>query len=450
MRHSVALNIKKCRGCTTCIKSCPTEAIRVRSGKATILPGRCLDCGTCVQVCPHQAVQSQHSDFYMLRRFRYNIAVPDPALYAQFQRLDNIDIVLNGLKSIGFNGVFESAAAAELLADCLDHRTGDGTLVPELSPACPVVVRLICIRFPDLLGHISPVITPLELAAILARRRAVEATGLSPDEIGVFTIVPCTSQVTAASAPAGLMRQVVDGAFAVKDIYLALLEPMRQLDPDNLKPMSAAGAAGVSWAFAGGEALSRRDKQYVVVDGIQNVIKMLEEIEDGRIPDADLIELRACTQGCLGGCLNVENPFTAKMRLKGLISSLSPTRPPAAGREEVSDILDYTKRPEFFPTYQLDSNRRRAMEKMMAIQKLEAQLPGLRCGSCGAPSCRAFAEDVVMGRASEDDCIFKVRERMQHMAGASGADGYLPAPFRRHLNDPPPLPDDKLQGGDSQ
>ena len=53
----------------------------------------------------------------------------------------------------------------------------------------------------------------------------------------------------------------------------------------------------------------------------------------------------------------------------------------------------------------------------MAIQKLEAQLPGLRCGSCGAPSCRAFAEDVVMGRASEDDCIFKVRERMQHMAG---------------------------------
>ena len=442
MRHSVALNIKKCRGCTTCIKNCPTEAIRVRSGKATILPGRCIDCGTCVQVCPHKAVQSQHSDFYMLRRFQYNIAVPDPALYAQFQRLDDINIVLNGLLSIGFDDVFESAAAAELLADCLDHRTGDGTLTPELSPACPAVVRLICIRFPDLLGHISPVITPLELAAMLARRRAAEETGLSPNEIGVFTIVPCTSQVTAASAPAGLMRQVVDGAFAVKDIYLALLEPMRQLDPEQLRPMSAAGAAGVSWAFAGGEALSRREKKYVVVDGIQNVIKMLEEIEDGRIPDADLIELRACTQGCLGGCLNVENPFTAKMRLKGLISNLSPTLTRASDREEVSDILDYTKRPEFFPTFQLDSNRRRAMEKMMAIQKLESQLPDLRCGSCGAPSCRAFAEDVVMGRASEDDCIFKVRERMQHVAGASGADGYLPAPFRRHLDDLSPLPDE--------
>ncbi len=250
MRHSVSLNLKKCRGCTTCIKSCPTEAIRVRSGKATILPNRCIDCGTCVQVCPHQAVQSTGSDFYMLKRFQYNIAVPDPALYGQFHHLDDINIVLNGLLSIGFDDVFESAAAAELLADCLDHRTGDGTLKPEISPACPAVVRLICIRFPDLLGHIAPVITPLELAAVLARRRAAESTGLSPEEIGVFTIVPCTSQVTAAAAPEGLKRQVVDGAFAIKDIYLALLDPMRQLDLDNLKPM-AAGAAGVSWAFAG-------------------------------------------------------------------------------------------------------------------------------------------------------------------------------------------------------
>ena len=71
------------------------------------------------------------------------------------------------------------------------------------------------------------------------------------------------------------------------------------------------------------------------------------------------------------------------------------------------------------------------MEKMQHIQALEEQLPGLRCGSCGAPSCRAFAEDVVMGRASEDDCIFKVRARMQQMADGADPDEYLPAPFRR-------------------
>jgi hypothetical protein len=36
-----------------------------------------------------------------------------------------------------------------------------------------------------------------------------------------------------------------------------------------------------------------------------------------------------------------------------------------------------------------------------------------------------------MGRASQEDCIFRMRERMQYMAGGGDADEYLPAPFRR-------------------
>ena len=442
MRHSVALTMKKCRGCTTCIKSCPTEAIRVRSGKATILPNRCIDCGTCIQVCPHQAVRSQRDDpREALKRFRYTIAVPDPALYAQFHNLDDVDIILNGLLAMGFDDVFESASAAELIADALDHREEMGAAQkPELSPACPAVVRLICIRFPELLGHLAPVITPVELAAILARRKAEEA-GIPPGDIGVFSIVPCSSQVTSASAPGGLKQRVVDGALAIRDVYLELLEPMRQLDMENLPPI-AGGPVGVSWAFAGGEALSRRDKRYIAVDGIVNVIRMLEEIEDGRMPDADFIELRACTKGCLGGCLNVENPFTAKMRLKDLMGNLPPSVRRPELRSEVTAILNSTEKPEFLPTFQLDPDRRKAMTKLMAIQDLEEQLPGLRCGSCGAPSCRAFAEDVIMGRASVEDCIFKVRERMQHMAGNTDADEYLPAPFRQRRSKSAPTQTD--------
>jgi uncharacterized Fe-S cluster-containing protein len=68
------------------------------------------------------------------------------------------------------------------------------------------------------------------------------------------------------------------------------------------------------------------------------------------------------------------------------------------------------------------------MEKLMEIDKLTRQLPGLDCSSCGAPSCRALAEDVVMGRASLDDCIFKVRERVD--SATPDADNYLPTPFR--------------------
>lgn len=433
MRHSVVLDLNKCRGCTTCIKNCPTEAIRVRSGKATILPNRCIDCGTCIRICPHKAVRSVCDGFEALLDYKYTVAVPDPALYGQFQHLENIDTVLNGLLKLGFDDVYESAAASELLAELAQQRAREGAerVLPEISPACPAVVRLISIRFPKLINHIAPVVTPSEFAAILARKRAAEQTGLAEEEIGVFSIVPCSSLVTAAHSPVGLPHPVVDGAFAIRDVYLALLEPMRSLEQDALRPLSAAGIRGVSWAYAGGESTSRVYESYVAVDGIDNVIRMLEDIEDGRLPEANFVELRACTQGCVGGCLNVENPFGAKMRLKKLMQELPVARTRSTPDSRQADVLSLAQTPEYLPTFQLDSNRLRAMEKMAQIQALEQQLPGLRCGSCGAPSCRALAEDIVLGRATEDDCIFKVREKMQHMPGNPDADEYLPAPFRR-------------------
>lgn len=443
MRHSILMEYIKCRGCTTCIKNCPTEAIRVRRGKATILPNRCIDCGTCLRVCPHNAVKSVPDDFNALQNFQYNIAIPDPSLYGQFHNLDDHNIVLNGLLGLGFDQVFESAAACEFLSGYLQNRPADPDRpMPEISSACPAVVRLISIRFPDLLGHLAPVITPLELIAIRARRLTAEATGLPPEEIGVFSIVPCPSLVTAAARPDGLPSPVFDGAFAVRDVYRALLDPMKELDPDNLQPLATAGASGISWAYAGGEAMSRMNRRYVAVDGIDNVIAMLEEIEDGHLPEADFIELRACTQGCLGGCLNVENPFIAKMRIKHLIHKLPDCRNQYHTDTPMETVIDSIRKPEFLPIYVLDTDRRKAMEKMQRIQALEEQLPGLRCGSCGAPSCHAFAEDVIMGRAKEEDCIFKVRERMQHMAGQSEADEYLPAPFRRRKPGKPTTPSD--------
>ena len=307
MRHSVVLDFKKCRGCTTCIKNCPTEAIRVRSGKATILPNRCIDCGTCIRVCPHKAVKSVCDDFSALKNYRYTIAIPDPALYGQFQNLDDVDIVLNGLLELGFDHVYEASAACEMLSGFARERIlkESDRPMPEISPACPAVVRLISIRFPKLINHIAPVITPSEFAAITARQQAVKDTGLSPDEIGVFSIVPCSSLVTAAHSPVGLAHPVLDGAFAIRDVYLALLGPMKKLDKDNLKPLSASGILGVGWAYVGGESAGRLRERYVAVDGIDNVIRMLEDIEDGRLPEADFVELRACTQGCVGGCLSV-------------------------------------------------------------------------------------------------------------------------------------------------
>lgn len=437
MIHSVSLDLKKCRGCTTCIKSCPTEAIRVRNGKATILNDRCIDCGTCIRVCPHMAIRSVCDSLDQLQNFEYKVCLPDPALYGQFQRLEDVEIILNALPALGFDMVYETASACELLSGFSRSYISEGAErpMPEISSACPAVIRLICMRFPNLIDHIAPLVTPTELAAIRSREEAVRRTGLPPEKIGVFAIVPCSSLVTAAHSPTGLQKPVLDGAIAIRDVYKRLLGPMKALDPDKLEPMSQAGIMGVGWAYSGGESAARLNERYVAVDGIENVIRMLEEIEDGRLPDADFIELRACTQGCVGGCLNVENPFGAHMRIKKLMHSLPVSRTRFNMPDEERNALLVESKPEYHPALLLDPDRAVAMEKYARIRELESHLPGLRCGSCGAPSCHAFAEDVVMGRASEEDCIFKVRERMQYMAGSGDADEYLPAPFRHRSPD---------------
>lgn len=433
MKHSVVMEYKRCRGCTTCIKNCPTEAIRVRSGKAAILNARCIDCGMCIQVCPHKAIKSISDPLEDLDKFKYNVALPEPALYGQFQNMDDIDIILNGLLAIGFQDVFEVARAAEFLSDYQRQCITGGVerVMPQITSACPTVLRLIRMRFPKLIPNIAPVITPVELAAILARREAVAKTGLRPEEIGVFSIVPCSSKVTAAHSPDALEKPVLDGAFAIRDIYLKLLSPMKKLRGKELLPLSSAGIMGVGWAYCGGESAARMGERYVAVDGIQNVIRMLEEIEDGRLPEADFIELNACVQGCVGGCLTVENPYAARMRIKKLMKGLPVSRNRFTFKGTDRDIVKFDTELQYVPVFVLDEDRAAAMEKLMKIEALEAQLPGLHCGSCGAPSCHAFAEDVILGRASEEDCIFKMRERMQYMAGSSDADEYLPAPFRQ-------------------
>ena len=90
MFHSVTLDLDKCKGCTNCIKVCPTEAIRVRNGKAHIIKERCIDCGQCIKTCPHRAKQAVCDSFDALDRFKYNIAMPAPSLYGQFHNLDDV------------------------------------------------------------------------------------------------------------------------------------------------------------------------------------------------------------------------------------------------------------------------------------------------------------------------------------------------------------------------
>lgn len=426
--HSVTLDSDKCVGCTNCIKRCPTEAIRVRDGKAHIISERCIDCGECIRVCPHHAKKAQYDHLDIINHFKYKIALPAPTLYGQFNHLDDIDIVLTGLKDMGFDEVFEVSRAAELVSDATRKYMAECNLPrPVISSACPAVVRLIRVRFPDLCDHVLPLNAPMETAAALAKKEAHERTGIPEEEIGAFFITPCPAKVTDIRVPIGTEKSFVDGAIAISEIFTKLTSKMDKAE--RVEPLSHSGVIGVGWASSGGESAALLDEKYLAADGIDNVIRVLEELEDERIRELDFIELNACSGGCVGGVLCVENAYVAKARLQRLRKYLPVAQNHLGGN--IPGCMEWQEGLEFAPVLKLSNNLDEAMRMMSDIDRICKEFPGLDCGSCGAPSCRAFAEDVVRGDAQKSNCIFILREQIQNMADTlSAIRGFVPTTMK--------------------
>ena len=95
-KHSVSLDADKCKGCTTCLRRCPTQAIRIRDGKACINPNLCIDCGECIRHCPYKAKKADFDQWDSLDRSKFLIALPAPSLFGQFANLDDTDYLLQG------------------------------------------------------------------------------------------------------------------------------------------------------------------------------------------------------------------------------------------------------------------------------------------------------------------------------------------------------------------
>ena len=400
--NTVMLDADRCKGCIACMKRCPTEAIRVRNGKAKVLYDRCIGCGECVRMCPHQAKLPAYDPFDSIFDYKYRIAVPAPSLIGQFNNLDNVDLVLNGLIELGFNDVFEVARGAELISEETRNIMREGKLKkPIISSACPAVLELIMMKYHSLASHVLDLVAPADVALRLAREEA-EAKGIPPEDIGVFFISPCPAKVYALKTGMGLKKPAADGVLAVNEVYFKLLSVMPKLK--ELKHLSKTGILGVRWAASGGESLGIFQDRYLAADGIENVNNVLRAMEDGNLNYIDFVELNACTSGCVGGVLNVENPFVARVRIRALRHKLPPLDNHLDEVNKPREFYHWEVTPEAKDVYRLDSDFSVAIEKMRAIEQIYAELPHLDCGGCGAPSCRAFAEDVVNGETTLEMC----------------------------------------------
>lgn len=418
--HSVSLNPDKCCGCTHCLKHCPTEAIRIRDRRAVIDTSRCIDCGECIRVCPHQAKKAVYDKLSDIPKDTYKIALPAPTLFGQFDNLDDIDYVLQGLLDIGFDDVFEVARAAEIVSD-YTRRVMSKLKKPVISSACPVIARLLSLRYPLLSDNLLNILPPVEIAAKMAKEEAKKAhPELDEKKICTVFVSPCPAKVSYVKNREAGEESYVDYVVSMSDIYFELLGVMKAGALIGT-PVSRTGMIGLSWASTGGEATAVFNDKYLAADGIDNVVRVLEEIDNGSFPELEFVELNACPGGCVGGVMTVVNPYIAKARLQNLRRYLPVSENHAPDGDGIPKELEEKSIFDYEPPT-IGKNRADAMRIMIESEKLKAQLPGIDCGSCGSPTCAAFARDVASGNAELSECVVFMREELKNLHRAEGGE----------------------------
>ncbi len=411
--HSVIRDEARCVGCVACSKACPTKAIRVPHDLMQIDPATCIDCGECIRACGYDAVQARTSSPSDLKRFKYTIAVPSTTIYTQFGPDFTPAQVASALVATGFDAFYDVSWMCEMVSRAVDAYLSEcAGPWPKIGVTCPAIIRLILIRYPDLVPHLVPVHTPRELAAKVARRKYAASLGMPPEDIGIFYITPCSAMMQSIVAPVGLNESNFDGAFSIAELYGPMLRTLKaratSLPDERFNP------SGLLWAMSGGETFGMRNKNSLSVTGVHDVTTVFNTIEAGKFQNVDFLEAYICPDGCVSGQLLIEGRYAARRTLQRILARMKGESPVAEEkvrsmfREHFFDMEGEIKAPAIKPmTETLQQAIRRRQEK----HRLLEQLPKKDCAACGAPDCTTLAEDILAGVAELNDCVFvKLKE----------------------------------------
>jgi len=418
MAHSIRISYSACHGCVNCIKSCPTEAVRVINGSITIIKDLCVDCGECLRVCARKALGLDDDDWELIHAHGRVVALPDPTFFAQFgafwypdvarQALANhrIDLLADEAES-GFD--ISAYTAAKLIGEATRDQ------LPLISAYCPSVIGLIQLQFPELLSRVIPMKNPLEIAAVLWKRREKSYAPMT-------LFAPCPAKITMVRDPLGNEPSSIQHIVSIhKVVHSFLASGIKAQEKDRSTVSSWRFPA---WAMRGGETkhiteFAERDLKVIAVSGLRNTNDLLQQLELGRLSGVDFVECRTCDFGCFGGIAVPESRFLAHIRNRHIQTDWSITEDRKKELEEIYKTPKIWRLHEAIPSKQrlpLSNDLSEAMSRMNQMKAIFAEMPHIDCGACGRPSCKAMAEDIVREQGELSDCIFKLREDISSLA----------------------------------
>ncbi|MBU1024253.1 4Fe-4S binding protein, partial [bacterium] len=343
--HSLEIIPENCCGRLSCMRVCPTQAIRVRNGKAQLDPVLCIDCGECIVACPEQAIKSRTDSISDINRFSYKVAIPSLTLFSQFLPDITPADIIDCLKSLGFDDVYLSCIEGELINRAIrDYLTEYKGPYPLISLSCPVVVRLLQVAYPEMVRQIVPIQPRRDIAAREMKKTYSKKLGLPEDEIGAIYITPCPAKMIAIKQPAEQAKGSLDLALGISEIYNSLLTEItrnkqKNKTRDNSENAKLQSRTSLSWALSGGQSLSVKPSRYLIVEQMPNIIKIFDDVEKGKIRDVEFLECYACFGGCIGGPLLVDDMFVSRGKLQKLMDNMEDSQ------DDITNIVNdrYTK-----------------------------------------------------------------------------------------------------------
>ena len=419
--HALTIDQDTCIGCSHCMKTCPTEALRLRNGKAVLSPDRCIDCGNCFKVCPTKSIYIKQDDFDDIFNYACRVALVPSIFMGQFPNDVTVSRIYQILKEIGFTYIMETEATVPIYTEAKNNYAAEHPDIrPLISTYCPAIVRLIQVKFPGLTENLLPIKAPIDLTAMFIRRK-LQQNDWNPEDIGIFYITPCAAKIAAVKNPVGEEKSLVDGVINMDSLYNRVYKRIKEQGKgfkEQKLPVSQISSDGVLTALTNGERRLSNATHSYSIDEIHNVIEFLEKVENDEIENVDFLELRACDQSCPGGILTCDNRFLMCERIFARARKIAERERNGEQTKdhEIEQERNYLTRNvkvgEIKPRSMLvlDEDITAALAKMQRINELRAKLPQRDCGVCGAPTCDALAHDIVMGEAKISDCIFMKKD----------------------------------------
>lgn len=400
MNKFLQLKKSNCKNCYKCIRNCPVKSIKFADGQANIIPDECILCGRCFVNCPQDAKQIRDDVprvKEMIASSKKVIASVAPSFIAEFPLMD-FAAMKDALLKLGFADAQETAIGATIVKTEYEKMIASGKHDVIISSCCHSVNALIQKYYPSVLPYLADVLSPM-----LAHCRVIKEE--NPGACAVF-IGPCISKKEEAE-----LYGECDVALTYEELEAWMNEAGVVPAGDSTEPDE--GKRGRFFPIKGGIIKSMHTENtgftYLAVDGVQNCIAAIKEIESGALKNC-FIEMNACEGACINGPAISHHH---KPLLSGEVKVVA-----FAGDDEfrVAMPIDTFKNIPYIGTHEKIPGEA-AIKEILAKMGKTSPEQELNCGSCGYPTCREKAIAVYQGKADLSMCLPFLKEKAETFSG---------------------------------